>query len=508
MLKTKNSKIIVMVIILAVAITLIPSMNFMCKSHNYKKYYEEGVRNLNGEKFDEAIESFNTSLKYNKKYTADINKKIELAKCLKQSKDVYMAATKLTVEKNYIEAINFFQKITPDDVKRYKEAQNKIGECKKIYVDQNIENAKVEAKSGNYKSAIAIIDNILKSFKDDKISLALKDEYIKFLQKSTEENKTEAPSGQPSSQTVVSNNTVNSTQSNTNLSGIKGWDEVVRGDNSPNNISNENFAVKQGDWIYYFALRENVLYKVKVDGTNKTKILNADILSMVVKDNFIYFINSGDNARIYRVGTDGSGCQSLNHAYGPNTDCSSLNISGNWLCYIDFRMNSMTMLSLDGSQFKQIHNHAFMPRYLYVWGDEVYGVNERAGDSIYKVNLGEADGGVITSDESGYVNLSNGDVFYSNRSDGEKLYKITNSGAKVKLNDDKSWWINVYGDWAYYSNASDENKLYKVRKDGSGRSKLNNEFTCHINIIGDWIFYAANDGTYMIKTDGSHRIKL
>jgi hypothetical protein len=47
-----------------------------------------------------------------------------------------------------------------------------------------------------------------------------------------------------------------------------------------------------------------------------------------------------------------------------------------------------------------------------------------------------------------------------------------------------------------------------VRKDGSGRKKLKNEFTCHINIIGDWIFYAAIEGTYMIKTDGSHRIKL
>jgi fibronectin type 3 domain-containing protein len=270
--------------------------------------------------------------------------------------------------------------------------------------------------------------------------------------------------------------------------GVPGWTEVITGANSQNNISNENFTVKQGDWIYYYALRENALYKVKVDGTNKTKILNANILSMVVKDNFIYYINAGDNATIYRVGTDGSGCKSLNNAYVPNTDCSSLNISGNWLCYIDFRMNSMAMLSLDGSQFKQIHNHAFMPIYLYVWGDEVYGVNGRTDHSIYKVNLGEADGTVINSDESGYVNLSNGDVFYSNRSDGEKLYKITSSGTRVKLNDDKSWWINVFGDWVYYSNANDGNKLYKVRKDGSGRTQLNNEFTCHINIIGQWIF--------------------
>ena len=101
---------------------------------------------------------------------------------------------------------------------------------------------------------------------------------------------------------------------------IQGWSGVVTGENSQNNVSNENYAVKQGDWIYYYALGEKAIYKVKVDGKNKTKLLNVNILCMVVKDNFIYFINAGDKDRIYRVGTDGSGSQSLNHASSPDTE--------------------------------------------------------------------------------------------------------------------------------------------------------------------------------------------
>ena len=92
--------------------------------------------------------------------------------------------------------------------------------------------------------------------------------------------------------------------------------------------------------------------------------------------------------------------------------------------------------------------------------------------------------------------------------DGEKLYKVISSGAKVKLNEDKSWYINAYGDWVYYSNASNGNKLYKVRKDGSRRIKLNDDLTFHINIIGDWIFYSNIQANYMIKNDGSHRGKI
>jgi hypothetical protein len=53
---------------------------------------------------------------------------------------------------------------------------------------------------------------------------------------------------------------------------------------------------------------------------------------------------------------------------------------------------------------------------------------------------------------------------FSNASDDDKLYKVSIEGSeRTRLNDDKTWDINVIGDWIYYSNKSDGDKLNKLR---------------------------------------------
>jgi len=99
-------------------------------------------------------------------------------------------------------------------------------------------------------------------------------------------------------------------------------------------------------------------------------------------------------------------------------------------------------------------------------------------------------------------------IYYSEISDGGKLYAVnTSSGERKKINDDKSDFINVVGEWVHYSNGSDDSRLYRIKTDGSGRQKLNDERSVAVTVVGDWVYYNSF-GLHKIKTDGSDKEKL
>jgi hypothetical protein len=47
--------------------------------------------------------------------------------------------------------------------------------------------------------------------------------------------------------------------------------------------------------------------------------------------------------------------------------------------------------------------------------------------------------------------------------------KSINLTDRLKLTNHSYYFINVAGDWVYYRNKSDDQKLYKIRTDGTNR---------------------------------------
>lgn len=97
------------------------------------------------------------------------------------------------------------------------------------------------------------------------------------------------------------------------LSGsVLGADENSVG-NTSGNINNYGWVAIQGDWIYYRndALNGN-LYKVKTDGTKKTKLNDDDVVNINVVGDWIYYFDvksrsfAGDVYHIYRIKIDGT----------------------------------------------------------------------------------------------------------------------------------------------------------------------------------------------------------
>jgi hypothetical protein len=143
-------------------------------------------------------------------------------------------------------------------------------------------------------------------------------------------------------------------------------------------------------------------------------------------------------------------------------------------------------------------------------GKWVYYSNYSDGKKIYKMHSNGSQNTKLNDTESEYINVVNDWVYYYNESE-DNIYKMRTDGTKsTKLNDDGGVYINVVNDWIYYCNASTFN-IYKMRIDGTEKTKLNDDESEYINVVGEWIYYlnySDNGKPYKIHTDGTEKTKL
>lgn len=61
-----------------------------------------------------------------------------------------------------------------------------------------------------------------------------------------------------------------------------------------------------GDWVYFLNASDGYrMYKIKLDGTSRSKIADDQVLFMAVADNTIYYSNYSDSQKLYSISTDG-----------------------------------------------------------------------------------------------------------------------------------------------------------------------------------------------------------
>ncbi|MBA1336679.1 MAG: hypothetical protein HPY66_3114 [Firmicutes bacterium] len=80
----------------------------------------------------------------------------------------------------------------------------------------------------------------------------------------------------------------------------------------------------------------------------------------------------------------------------------------------------------------------------------------------------------MSGSSSRHINVDGETIYFSNMSDGGKLYKldIEGKGPETRLNDDESVGINVIGEWIYYMDAGEDLGTYRIKTDGTGRERL------------------------------------
>jgi hypothetical protein len=278
--------------------------------------------------------------------------------------------------------------------------------------------------------------------------------------------------------------------------------------NTSGNLVNGGETALQGDWIYYNQSNLNPgLYKIKTDGTGKTKLSNNGAKSINVVGDWIYYSNGNDKLKIYKIKTDGTGESKLND----DIYISTTSVMGDWIYYVD-EHGMLYKIKTDGTEKSKQSDELFDYKTNIV-GDWVYYSNDNDSRKLYKIKTDGTEKAKICDDAPTCLNADGDWIYYSysleNGSTGA-LYKIKNDGTgKIKLSGGYVASINVAGERIYFSSSYNEGGmmlLYKIKTDGTGKTKICNDQPTFINVVGDWIYYGNYGwGEFKIKTDGSRR---
>lgn len=220
-------------------------------------------------------------------------------------------------------------------------------------------------------------------------------------------------------------------------------------------------------WIYYInSSDQNRLYRIRADGTNRAQMTSDGVYALSIQDDWIYFTSLQDE-KLYKVKIDGTERTKIS-----DDECFAGKVSGNW----------------------------------------VYYVNDSDGGKLYKIGT-DGTGKVKLSDDTPTVHIQvAGDwVYFISIADFNfNLYRIRidGSGREVMIEDAREAF--VADDWIYYVNESDEGKVYKVRTDGTEKTRLTSEPTQSGPIVdGNWAYYAvSNSGFFKALIDGTDIVKL
>lgn len=303
-----------------------------------------------------------------------------------------------------------------------------------------------------------------------------------------------------------------------------------------------------GDWVYYTNVNDNYsCYKIKLDGGNRTRVINTPISSMVVYNNYIYYLKDAD-MKIYR--TDLSGNSSISVG---TDECHEFNISDGWIFYTTKDNMSLYKMKLDGTSRSELDNGA--SEFINVCGNYIYYYSiESKLTYSQSISGGDTDifGFEITAvDDINYTIGQNDDftppdtvkaklwgtedylsmpvLWYSKAAYSGNVGTYSYKGIVYGYNEFVNLTLNVMergnscgnlvnggytavkDEWVYYSDINYSNgALYKKKPDGTGRVKLSDDSAAYINIVGDWLYYVnQNDKIiYKIKTDGTGRASI
>lgn len=263
--------------------------------------------------------------------------------------------------------------------------------------------------------------------------------------------------------------------------------------NTPGNLVNGGEFAQSGNFIYYNNSADNKkFYKMKLDGSEKIKINDDTPLNISIVDSWIYYTNTSDYRKIYKVNLDGG-----NKDIVTDDKANEMVIQGDWVYYVNSSDDdNIYKIKTDGSEKKKIvdeYDNKIAGHDLNVSGNYIY-YNDKDAKGIYRIGIDGNNLLKLNSDKAQYMNVVNDWIYYTTQ--GDRLYKMKIDGSKrMKLNDDTSFFINVVGDWIYYTDINDR-KIYKIKIDGSSKSVVNDKASTDrdgfINVVNDKIYYLDN----------------
>ena len=303
---------------------------------------------------------------------------------------------------------------------------------------------------------------------------------------------------------------------------------ALRG-NTPGNLVNGGRIAQSDDWIYYSNTIDGYkLYKIRTDGTGKEKLNDDDSRFINVVGDWIYYnkTNPVGDYELYKIRTDGTDRQAID----AGVDYFGIQVVDDWIYYYHPYDDSFgvykvrtdgtdkTKLTSSGSGISVVDGWIY---YSYREDKNLYKIRTD-GTELIKLSDDYMVSNIIVVDDLIYY-IGHYD-YHSGHPDDHGIYRIRADGTdRKKLSSgDSIGDFNISGDWIYFCKLNDhryyDGNLYRMRTDGTDREKMNNMGSALINIIGDWIYYENRKWTstaygtsyhlYKIRTDGTENQRV
>lgn len=284
---------------------------------------------------------------------------------------------------------------------------------------------------------------------------------------------------------------VNKVQKDTSLdTNLNGYGNTI------GNIANFGIFAKSEGFLYFS--RPSVkpgLYKIKYDPSLNIKNLKIDSAQIISNDtayyinisgDFIYYRNVGDGGKLYKIKKDGTQRTKLN-----DDNSFYVNLRDDWIYYQNASNGRfLYKIKTDGTERTQLNDN--YTSYIAAVDGWIYYQNETCGSVLYKIKEDGSQNTKLNDDVSVYLNVDNGWIFYTNRSDNQSLYKIKEDGSqRTKIYSGSTFHLNIDNGYIYSSDNKSKN-FFRIKEDGTDKKMLNTDPSIKIdefNFAGNYIFY-------------------
>ena len=177
------------------------------------------------------------------------------------------------------------------------------------------------------------------------------------------------------------------------------------------NEYNSGYINIYNDKLYYVNFNDNnKIYYVKIDGTSKGKISNDKNISyLYVSKNYIYycFWDVFVSKNIYRIDLDGKNKQKLS-----DDNVLEINVANGYIYYINQSdKNSIYCIKADGTNEKKICND--FATNLNVAGEYIYYRNTSDSFKLYRVKIDGTNRKKLSNDNPSDINVASDWIYYS-----------------------------------------------------------------------------------------------
>lgn len=264
------------------------------------------------------------------------------------------------------------------------------------------------------------------------------------------------------------------------------------------NYLNGGIAATDGSWIYYQSNDLQSVYRMRLDGSDKTKLNDQASSGIGVIDGKVYYRTSSG---IYRMDSDGG--NQTNLFLGTTED---MNIVDGRIYFKSsddaLRLYSMT---LDGTDIRR-ENMLTDTYFLNIWEGRIYWANNGDARRLYSANLDGSDATVLTTSTAETIRVTDGWLlYYDMNAYEERIINLeTNESYKAHPNGFYTTTISEHG---IIGQMFPDSHLCRAQLGSSGANELVDGEANNICVVKDYVFYRGSDHqVHMVGIDGTNDV--